>query len=415
MQRSAIKLRTSSWREAWLIVFVALAVRLVVALLAYGGRDIVTMLWPRGVEALGIARSLLSGAGFSSPFAVNTGPTAFLTPIYPLILAAVERVFGTATPASAWVIILLQCGFSALTCFAIYMLTAETLDEKIARRAASIWALFPYAVILPTNIIWDSPLSALLLTFGLYLFLLARKSDSSKRWLLAGAFWALACLVNASLLLLLPALLLLNVNRIPRHQAFLCLGALLLCLLPWSVRNYLTFHKFFPLRDNFALELWIGNHDGATTRFTPEIHPAFSESEMHRYQQLGEIGYMKEKRDIAFAFIQQRPALFVRNTVKRMFVYWFVNWHALWYLVPLVSFAGFLGLALMLARSHSFAWIFWLALALYPVPFYLTHPDVRYQHPVQPLLVILCAYATTALGTKVSNRVSERDLIEVSA
>ena len=43
-------------------------------------------------ESGNVAHSLATGAGFSSPFRVNTGPTAWMPPIYPLLLAAVFRM-----------------------------------------------------------------------------------------------------------------------------------------------------------------------------------------------------------------------------------------------------------------------------------------------------------------------------------
>src|SRR6204780_3276290 len=44
-------------------------------------------------ESGNIAHSLAVGNGFSSPFRVDTGPTAWLPPIYPLLLVG---IFGAA-------------------------------------------------------------------------------------------------------------------------------------------------------------------------------------------------------------------------------------------------------------------------------------------------------------------------------
>jgi|SRR5579864_536069 len=411
------QIATTKITEPLTIASVALALRILVALLAYARRDIVSMLWPRGVEALGIAKSLLTGTGFSSPFALPTGRTAFLTPIYPLLLAGIERISGIATSASAWTILVMQCIFSAATCIPIYYLAVEIFDTKVANRATWIWALLPYAIILPTNIIWESSLSGLMLATGLLAFVQTRNSSSVFARVSLGAFWALACLVNAALLLLLPALLFFDFRRDRKQwpRAVLCIAAFTVSLMPWSMRNYWTFHKLFPLRDNFALELWIGNHEGATTRFDPEIHPAFNHNEVHRYQALGEIGYMAEKRAIAVEFIGDHPVLFVINTVRRFFTYWFVNWHALWLMVPALSLIGFFGLGLLLVRSHPLAWMFWIPLMIYPLPYYITHPDLRYQHPVQPLMAILCAYALRRLQDPQTATRSVQEVVEVEA
>src|ERR1700751_1357895 len=48
-------------------------------------------------ESGNIAHSLAAGKGFSSPFRVSTGPTAWMTPVYPVLLAWVIRLFGAYT------------------------------------------------------------------------------------------------------------------------------------------------------------------------------------------------------------------------------------------------------------------------------------------------------------------------------
>ena len=385
----------SDFRFLRLTVLVALALRLLVAAMAYGGRDIVGILWPRGIEPLGIAKSLLAGHGFSSPFELPTGPTAFLTPVYPLMLAGIEKIFGVASKSSAWAILTMQCVFSAATAAVVYYLGLELFDRRVAQRAAWMWALFPYAVILPTNIIWESCLSALIMVTGLLLFARTVRSQSLLHWAACGAYFSFACLVNAAFLLLLPILLLWLLLRTSeyRRRTVWCAAVFIACLLPWTVRNYMVFNKVIPLRDNFSLELWIGNRDGATTEFTPNIHPAFSTTEIFEYQRLGEIGYMSGKREQALNFIREKPLVFLANTAKRISAYWTLNLHALWLLVPVLSMVGLIGMWRLLQRSYPLTWVLSIPLLIFPLPYYLTHPDLRYLHPLQPLLVILAAYA----------------------
>jgi len=42
-----------------------------------------------GGENLNVARALVAGEGFANPFEEKTGPTAWTTPILPLVLAAI--------------------------------------------------------------------------------------------------------------------------------------------------------------------------------------------------------------------------------------------------------------------------------------------------------------------------------------
>jgi 4-amino-4-deoxy-L-arabinose transferase-like glycosyltransferase len=382
------------------IATVGFCLRIVVALLAYAGKDVVSILWPRGVEALGIARSLLTGHGFSSPFPLPTGPTAFLPPVYPFILAAIEKLFGLASTRSAWVILIMQCAFSAATCIPIYGLASNILGHRVAKRAAWIWALFPYAIVLPTNIIWESSFSALVLICGLLSFRRAQFHDSLSRWVLLGIYWAFACLLNAAFLLLLPALLVYTVlfTRNLSRQSICCGIAFVACLLPWTLRNYVVMHKLFPIRDNFALEFWLGNHQGSTSGFIPEIHPAFSSEELHRYQQLGELAYMREKGSIAREYVVRQPSTFVANSLRRFENFWLPVRSPLWLAVPLLSLLGLAGFVLLISKRPPGFEVFVIPLLLYPAPYYLTHSDLRYAHPIHPLLAILAAYAVALIG-----------------
>ena len=53
--------------------------------------------WEMGL----LANTLLHGQGYSSPFGGSTGPTAFIAPGYPTLIAGVFLVFGSDTFASA--------------------------------------------------------------------------------------------------------------------------------------------------------------------------------------------------------------------------------------------------------------------------------------------------------------------------
>src|ERR1700690_4381311 len=71
-------------------------------------------------ETGNIARSLALGKGFGSPFNQGTGATAWLTPVYPLLLAGIFRIFGIFTPASFIVAVALNIAFSAAACVPVF-------------------------------------------------------------------------------------------------------------------------------------------------------------------------------------------------------------------------------------------------------------------------------------------------------
>ena len=68
-------------------------------------------------------------------------------------------------------------------------------------------------------------------------------------------------------------------------------------LTPWTIRNYLVFHKLFFVRANTNVELWIGNQpvgDGLMTVDTVAAHPGESEQERSDILKRGEIAYFHD-------------------------------------------------------------------------------------------------------------------------
>src|SRR5580704_15279316 len=63
-------------------------------------------------ETGSIAQSIATGKGFSNPFGRETGPTAWLTPVYPLLVVVAFKLFGVFTVRSFLFLVLLNILFS---------------------------------------------------------------------------------------------------------------------------------------------------------------------------------------------------------------------------------------------------------------------------------------------------------------
>ena len=87
-------------------------------------------------ESGNIAHSLASGDGFASPFRVYTGPTAWMTPLYPMLLGGLMRIFGIYTFQSWVAAVVMNIGFSTLACIPVYYAGKE--DRRTRR-----WRLEP--------------------------------------------------------------------------------------------------------------------------------------------------------------------------------------------------------------------------------------------------------------------------------
>src|SRR5262249_193827 len=107
-----------------------------------------------GWEMGRIGAAIASGHGFSNPFGPSTGPTAWEPPLYPYLIAAVFKVFGIYSRASAFVLLAINSIFSALTCISIFQIARRIFSEKVAVGSAWAWILLPNVMFWCTRAIW---------------------------------------------------------------------------------------------------------------------------------------------------------------------------------------------------------------------------------------------------------------------
>lgn len=368
---------------------------------------------PFAQETGNIAFALAQGKGFVNVFRQETGPTAWLTPVYPLLIGAIFRLFGSFTFASFLVAVILNSVFSAATCIPIYYAARKIATTRAALLAVWLWALFPNAVMVPTQWIWSTSLAALLAGFLLWLTLEIADSSRAVHWLGYGCLWGLALLTEPALAALLPFLLAWLVYRSASKKLsawkfpVLSLAVAILCCLPWTVRTYSAFHRFIPLRSNFAFELWIGNNDIFDPHAIHGIQRITRFEQARRYAQLGETAFMHEKWRMATDFIRTHPALEAKLTGRRIIATWLGTEHPLddflstdSLLVRILFICNFVLLVgsiagivrLYLRRSPSMLPVIIFPL-IFPIVYYITHTSLRYRHPIDPILMILTALA----------------------
>src|SRR5580704_5829654 len=244
-----------------LIVIVAIGVRLAFAWdqarkIAPGVLGIV----PFQQEAGNIAYALAQGKGFSNVFRTETGPTAWLAPVYPLIVAATFKLFGTFTAQAFFACAGLNILFSSAACVPIFFAGKRMGGLGVAAGAAWLWAVFPSAVMMPFEWIWDTSLSALLAALLLWATLELAESERWLDWSVYALLWGLALMTNPALGVLPPFLLGWEAFRGRRQRLVrwkrvaLAVAVTILCCLPWTIRNYVAFLRFIPVRSNLPFE-----------------------------------------------------------------------------------------------------------------------------------------------------------------
>jgi hypothetical protein len=433
--------RIATWLP--LIVIVALGLRLGFARDQERKmpRDLVGLV-PFLQETGNIAFSIALRKGFGSPYWQETGPTAWLTPVYPYMVAGAYWIFGIHTAHAFFAMVMLNILFSAATCIPIFYVGNRVGGLGVASLAAWLWAVFPNAWIIPYEWIWDTPLSALLMATILWATLRladgktgpaesgnpdraglnATDLHSWRGWCGYGLLWGFALMTNPSLGVMLPFLIGWAVyrswrggqsdGRVRLHGPVLAVAITILCCMPWTVRNYLVFHRFIPLRSNFAFELWLGNNENfdPQSQIVPPANP--ERAEIHNYIHLGETAFMQEKWEQAVLFIRNHPKLEVILFARRFVATWtgmekpvegFLDSDSLMTRAALVSnflagIGALCGIVVLFLRRSPYAFLLAVFPIVFPVVYYVTHASLRYRHPIDPVVMLLTAAAICGVG-----------------
>ena len=360
-----------------------------------------------GWEIGRIAYSLANGHGFSSPFGGDTGPSAWTAPVYPWIVALAFRAFGSYSHAASFVLLTFNSLCAAATSWTIYRTARRIFGETVAVWSGWIWALLPYIIYWSVRWIWETSLTAFLLSLGFMLTVEMEGDDRLTSWIGYGVLWGVMGLTNPSTLSFLPfaggwlAYQLLRGGKRFLLPAAVSAVVFWMTMMPWLVRNYEVFHKPVFVRDNVGVEVRCGNNPLAEGIWVAMYHPSQNPILYRQYRQMGEAAYTAEQARLAKRWIAENPRQFAIITFRKFVFYWnglprlskiqaleqFKN--SLFLASSLLSLAG-----LLLAIRNRVHGIFLFAslLIVYPLVYYVSFAQPRYRHPIDPELLILGVY-----------------------
>ena len=420
--RGAIRTLLSS---PFAMVAVALALRLVVMGFVYTTQlDPARDHWAFGSETGRVARSIVTGQGFSSPYTQPTGPTALLPPAYPFLLACVFKLFGIYTAASALAILTLNNLFSSFTCLPVFLIARRVFGLRVASWAGWIWAFFPYSVILSNLWVWETALTTLLLTLIVLATLQIERSASLIAWVGYGLLWGITALTSPATLSTLPFL---GVWAWYRHWrrgsnctwvAVAASMVFLASVAPWIWRCSQTYGRFVAFRSNFGLEILVGNSADTSNPFNWGVLPSAgaqnNRSEMDKLVRIGEPAYLAEKDHEAKELVEQQPLRFAGLTVRRILYTWTGFWNFSprpWLddsalpnilIYSAISILAWTGLIRAILDGRDGVIPLAIVVICFPIVYYITHPEIRFRHPIDPVIVILLVSGAMSLRTSVA-------------
>jgi 4-amino-4-deoxy-L-arabinose transferase-like glycosyltransferase len=414
------------------VVLVSLVVRLIVVF--------ATPHWVPQTDASDYNRIALSlsqhGEFPASALAPAGGPTAFRPPAFPVVLAGLYKVLGGASASTRWEAArILEAILGALSVALIYLIGRRLFSAAVARVAAGIAAVYPPLILVGSSLMSESlfiplVLGAVLCALG------ARDRASPHVWLWAlgaGLLTGLAALTRSNgVVLLLPLLFLVWAGR-PRwsrrawREPAVLLGATVLVVGAWAVRNAWVFHQFVPLgtESGYALAgiynpkaqartdypaLWVVPNDDIQRAVVG--HPGANEAEISNRLDSTAIRYV-EHHPVAVARAGYWNGLRLFNLTGPSVERWLAQFEAYPRPLPVISVYAFWILGLLAlagaatrAARRAPAALWWIpALILLSSLFILG--ATRYRSPADPFLILLAALAISTGWTRLVRREPE--------
>jgi hypothetical protein len=388
-----------------------------------------------GAEAGAIARNIVQGHGFASPYDdPATGvhaPSTHLAPIYPGLLAGMMKL-GMSQTDLHYNAVAINLLFAALLPAIVLSIGQAARFPKPVSLLAAMGMCFCPEAFRATGLVWDEAIFVTLSAL-VVLWMLARLNrtapprlrDSSALGLASGFL----ALLNPAMTLALPFgwLAALRTAGVPWRKVLLH-GILLMALTfagsaPWNVRNWFLLRPPAAVfvRGGFWVTTWsamhpverIENPDG-TVEFQP-LHPWNGTDPMVRTEngvtrQLTEQEFDDWTRHKVLAAARQDPGRMARHIIDQFDSFWLGIAEARrWYKNPWTFFlaqgvpaiGGIVGLYLARRRiAPPVLAVLCGLLLVFPLPYYMADASSRYRHPIDLILYFGCAWAAWLILTR---------------
>ena len=361
-----------------------------------------------GGEYYAIAEALAAGKGFSNPFRAETGPTAWMPPLYPFLLAALIKVLPSKMMV-ALVVVILKNIVLIITGLLLYEIAKKTRQRLPAGAVLVLFCLW-----LLCNFRWffqfthDEWLLLLLMNGMLAGAVYIRTSIVSFRaavvWGLTGGLTMLASPI-AGLVWSVLSLALMRAGNI-KKIIFSFVIMILICS-PWVLRNYLVFNKIILMKSNFYFDLYHNNQsEGGIVHedFIIRTHPFFTvlREKDSLYTRVGESEFLAIYRKKLVMTWQKTRLLYLANIKSRLaaalFMFYpysqhelFVSWQAFFHPLPFVAIC-----VLVLRRRGVTVPYIQAALLMYAVyltPYIIVSYYMRYSIPLTQVKLLFIFWA----------------------
>ena len=353
-----------------------------------------------------LATQILEGKGFTNE---DGQPTAWRTPGFPLLLAAIYSIQGTNYIYAKYTLVLM----SSLGVLAIYWLSfLISKEHQIALFSAIAWTFSYSNIVFASNMIGETSATLFMMTaFCAFIISLNKRPYVELTGIaFAGLLVGMAILTRGYLLLAifcLPALLLSQ-----RRGKLAVLSLLFAVLIPfgWIIRNYITLGSPTLSTETYEV-VWLGNNSWTSGSFNGDYFQPNSEQKNYIIER--HHGFPEEMNEVERAEVFRREAANeVLNNPLR--ILWLIPRKLAVFLNP-KSYIGFdwaylvcipfsiLGLLLILKDKNKRNWFWIIACPIICVAIIcsITFGDTRFRFTVDFGFFILAAVGLNWLLSKI--------------
>ncbi|MDZ7411942.1 MAG: glycosyltransferase family 39 protein [candidate division KSB1 bacterium] len=339
-----------------------------------------------------IAREWIAGGTFMPG-------SSYRPPGYPAFVALVYWVFGPHRV----VVELVQAFLGAITALLTAKLAAGLFQRRVGSFAGWIVAVLPVLIHFTGQLMAETLFTALLMAL---LLVQARGAESrGPSMLVTGLLTAVGALLRPNVLLLPLALAAWwkvgcgwPMRKVVSSTG-LCFAVVVLCILPWSLRNLKVHGTIVPISTNGGVNLWIGNNTNATGDWLKPadywLPSGQTEAEVDR-----------QYLHAALEHIVAHPGRTAFLAVRKFVIFWSPYPHPL-DRVFFWGMAGFglLGVAGTVRRRQS--WFLLATLAYFTVVSCVFFANQRFHVPLLPVLGVYAGAGAEWLWVLLSRKLGK--------
>jgi 4-amino-4-deoxy-L-arabinose transferase-like glycosyltransferase len=387
--------------KIWVIILISLILRIFSVFYAIDLKK--DYYWEYGE----IAKNIINGNGYSlfyiedSKLEHNYKPeiipskSAFMPPGYVYFLLPFLLIKNVVLRNI--LLYLIQIIISLVTVYLIYILTRKFFDEKIALIASFITGILPEFIYSTLSV---SPTIIYHLLILSILIISLRSNPKSIDIIVCGILITLTIYFRSEFVLLGLIIVLMLLFQKKYKYSLSIFFIMIILILPWSIRNYLTFNELMPLSSNFGLNLYRGNNPhGIGSWGDDEIKEKISRlSSKNLEVELNNI-YKGE----VISYVKDNPIDVIKNMFLKLLYLWFYypndqRASNLIYLLPTLILNIFFIIGVLSSKDwnkYKLFYLFFIYSSLVAIIFF---PMIRYQTMMKILMIPFCAFGIIKLS-----------------